>query len=88
MPLVAREAMVSEATAYRYFPDLPSLVRAALVDLWPTGEEVLRPLADETDPELRIAFAADELLRRLGLEQARKPLRQLLRSAQPAQASA
>jgi AcrR family transcriptional regulator len=65
MPVVAREAMVSEATAYRYFPDLPSLVRAALVDLWPTGEEALRPVADETDPELRIAFAADELLRRV-----------------------
>jgi chromosome partitioning protein len=31
---------------------------------------------------------ADELLRRLGIEQARKPLRELLRSAQPAQASA
>ena len=25
MPLVAREALVSEATAYRYFPDLASL---------------------------------------------------------------
>jgi AcrR family transcriptional regulator len=65
MPLVAHEAMVSEATAYRYFPDLPSLVRAALIGLWPTAEEALRPVADSTDLERRIAFAAEALLRRV-----------------------
>ena len=30
MPEVARRALVSEATAYRYFPDLISLLREAL----------------------------------------------------------
>lgn len=36
MPEVARVALVSEATAYRYFPDLPSLIGEALVNVWPT----------------------------------------------------
>ncbi len=31
MPDVARSALVSEATAYRYFPDLISLLNEALV---------------------------------------------------------
>lgn len=35
MPGIAREAMVSEATAYRYFPDLPSLISEALAGVWP-----------------------------------------------------
>jgi hypothetical protein len=29
MPEVARAALVSEATAYRYFPDLPALISQA-----------------------------------------------------------
>ena len=35
MPQVARAALVSEATAYRYFPDLVSLLREALAGVWP-----------------------------------------------------
>lgn len=35
MPAIARAALVSEATAYRYFPDLPSLISEALVGVWP-----------------------------------------------------
>lgn len=34
MPDVARRALVSEATAYRYFPDLGSLLREALAGIW------------------------------------------------------
>src|SRR3989440_2591285 len=41
-------------------------------------------------PDLGVDYlaVADEVLRRLGIEQARKPLREMLRTAQPAQASA
>jgi len=63
MPLVAREALVSEATAYRYFPDLASLLREADDGTWPSPEEALVPVADSTDPVERIAFAADFLYR-------------------------
>ena len=63
MPQVARAALVSEATAYRYFPDLPSLLNAAAVGLWPTPAEALEPVADSTDPVERIAFACEFLLR-------------------------
>jgi AcrR family transcriptional regulator len=65
MPLVAQQALVSEATAYRYFPDLPSLVRVAVSGLWPTAEVALQPVAHLSDPVDRVAFAADALLRRV-----------------------
>src|SRR5581483_3296625 len=39
MPLVAREALVSEATAYRYFPDLASLLTEADEGTWPSPED-------------------------------------------------
>ena len=41
MPEAAKAAMVSEATAYRYFPDLASLLAKALAD---DGLPRLRPL--------------------------------------------
>lgn len=63
MPLVARRALVSEATAYRYFPDLPSLVSEALAGAWPPPAEALAPVADSTDPVARVAFATEFLLR-------------------------
>ena len=44
MPTVARAALVSEATAYRYFPDLPSLTDAERDDLAVTYIELLRRL--------------------------------------------
>ena len=62
MPEVARAAMVSEATAYRYFPDLPSLLSAALVDDWPSPAEALDPVAASNDPVERVAFATRFLL--------------------------
>jgi AcrR family transcriptional regulator len=63
MPVVAREALVSEATAYRYFPDLASLLREADEGTWPSPEEALAPVADSTDPVQRVAFAAEFLFR-------------------------
>src|SRR5262249_9460190 len=58
IPEVARVALVSEATVYRYFPDLASLVNTALVGLWPSPAEALAPIAHSKDPAKRIAFAA------------------------------
>jgi len=63
MPRVAGRAMVSEATAYRYFPDLISLLEESLVGLWPDPAQALAPVAEAADPVDRVAFAAEFLLR-------------------------
>jgi AcrR family transcriptional regulator len=63
MPQVARAALVSEATAYRYFPDLVSLLTEALAGLWPPVAEALAPVADSADPAERVAFACEYLMR-------------------------
>lgn len=63
MPAVARAALVSEATAYRYFPDLSSLISEALAGAWPSPAEALAPLGDCADPVERVAFACEFLLR-------------------------
>lgn len=59
MSLIAAEARVSEATLYRYFPDLVSLLRAAV----PVEDqvEVLRSMTDSDDPVERIGQAAEVL---------------------------
>jgi AcrR family transcriptional regulator len=63
MPVVAREALVSEATAYRYFPDLASLLREADEGTWPRPEDALAPVAASSDAVERVAFAAGFLFR-------------------------
>jgi AcrR family transcriptional regulator len=63
MPAVAKDALVSEATAYRYFPDLASLLREAFTVVWISPEEALAPIADTDDPVERIGYAAEILLR-------------------------
>ncbi len=63
MPEVARSALVSEATAYRYYPDLVSLLNDALVGMWPSPADALEPVADSSDPVERVAFACEFLLR-------------------------
>jgi AcrR family transcriptional regulator len=63
MPEVAQAAMVSEATAYRYFPDLASLLATALSEDWPTPAEALAPVDESNDPVERVAFATRFLLR-------------------------
>jgi AcrR family transcriptional regulator len=61
--LAATRALVSEATAYRYFPDLASLLTAAIGEVWTTAAQALEPLADVDDPVERIAQATEILLR-------------------------
>lgn len=63
MPLVARAALVSEATAYRYFPDLVTLLREALDGTWPSSAEAMAPVQACGDPVERVAYATDYLLR-------------------------
>ncbi len=61
---VAEAALVSPATAYRYFPDQLSLLRAALEDAPPLGAGIATPLHDETtDPVERVARATEAFLR-------------------------
>ncbi len=63
MPQVARLALVSEATAYRYFPDMVSLLQEALEGLWPDAAQALAPVAASADPAERVGFACQYLLR-------------------------
>jgi AcrR family transcriptional regulator len=70
MPAVAKAAMVSEATAYRYFPDLASLLAHALAADWPTPTEALAPVEASNDPVERVAFATRFLLRGVAERQA------------------
>jgi AcrR family transcriptional regulator len=63
MPRVAEQALVSEATMYRYFPDLISLIQEALAGLWPDPAQALAPVAASSDPAERVAFACEHLLR-------------------------
>src|SRR5437773_9852912 len=63
MPEIARAALVSEATAYRYFPDLASLLREAMADHLPDPAEALASVAGSTDPVERVAAATEYLLR-------------------------
>lgn len=63
MPEVARTARVSEATAYRHFPDLPTLLHEAMHESWPGAAQIMAPVAHLTDPIERVAHATDYLLR-------------------------
>jgi AcrR family transcriptional regulator len=63
MPEVAKLALVSEATAYRYFPDLVSLLGETIDGMWPSPAEALQPVASSRDPVARVAFACEFLLR-------------------------
>src|SRR5580700_6811755 len=63
MPEIAKAALVSEATAYRYFPDLATLLSEAMADQLPDPAEALAPVASSTDPVERVAAATEYLLR-------------------------
>ena len=63
MPEIVKAALVSEATAYRYFPDLASLLQEAIAEQLPAADEVLEALAGSADPVERIAAATEFLLR-------------------------
>src|ERR1700690_1461564 len=64
MPAVARAALVSEPTAYRYFPDLASLLEEALAGIEPDPAAAFVADTEPGDPVERVAYAA-ELLARL-----------------------
>ena len=63
MPEVARRALVSEATAYRYFPDLISLLREALEGPGRTRRGARPGRASRPTRSTRVAFACEYLLR-------------------------
>jgi AcrR family transcriptional regulator len=63
MPRIAERALVSEATAYRYFPDLASAITEAMDGIWPEPAQALAPVAGSDDPVKRVAFACGYLLR-------------------------
>jgi AcrR family transcriptional regulator len=63
MPEIAKAALVSEATAYRYFPDLVSLLREAIAGQLPTPTAALASVAGSNDPVERVAAATEFLLR-------------------------
>lgn len=65
MPAVAKGALVSEATAYRYFPDLFSLILEALEGTWPEPAEAMESVAGSSDPVERIGHAAEVLMGRV-----------------------
>jgi AcrR family transcriptional regulator len=69
MPEIARTALVSEATAYRYFPDLTSLLQEAMKGQMPTPEQALESVADSRDPVQRVAVATESLLRHVSTYQ-------------------
>jgi AcrR family transcriptional regulator len=60
---VAKTALVSEATAYRYFPDLASVLREAMDGQMPAPAEALAAVTDSADPVERVAVATEQLLR-------------------------
>jgi AcrR family transcriptional regulator len=64
---VAKTALVSEATAYRYFPDLATLLQSAMAEAEQrTGPaEALAAVGDSPDPVERVAAATEYLLRRV-----------------------
>ena len=59
----ARLALVSDATAYRYFPDQSALVREALFAPWPGADAALAGLYDDASLADRVAAAAEAMLR-------------------------
>jgi AcrR family transcriptional regulator len=63
MPAVARAAGVSEATAYRYFPDLLTLLNEVLAVLWVDPTAAFDAATTSSDPVERVGVAAEVLFR-------------------------
>lgn len=61
MPVIAQVARVSEATAYRYFPDLISLLHETMAGIDPVA--AMAPVDDVADPVERVGHAAEVLAR-------------------------
>jgi AcrR family transcriptional regulator len=56
MPEIARQAEVSEATAYRHFPDLLAILEEGFVGVWPDVSQALPDLTRCSDPVERIGM--------------------------------
>lgn len=66
MPQVAEQALVSTATAYRYFPDQFSLLSAALREgVAEVGDRFAPDVGDEPDVVRRVDSATEGILRRI-----------------------
>ena len=63
MPAIARNAGVSEATAYRHFPDLLAVLKEGFVGVWPDVTQALPELARCPDPVMRIGMVTAFLAR-------------------------
>jgi len=63
MPEVARLTPVSEATAYRHFPDLATLLQEAMARQQPAPIEALAHVSGSTDVVERVTAACEYLLR-------------------------
>jgi AcrR family transcriptional regulator len=59
----AKLALVSDATAYRYFPDQSALVREAMFVLWTGPEAALAGVPDDATLADRVAAAAEAMMR-------------------------
>jgi AcrR family transcriptional regulator len=60
---IAKAALVSEATAYRHFPDLATLLQDAMAGQMSTPAEALNAVGDSPDPVARVAAATEHLMR-------------------------
>ncbi len=63
VPASVRVTSTDRPTAYRYFPDLTSLLAETIDGLWPSPAEALEPVASSGDPVERVRFACEFLLR-------------------------
>jgi AcrR family transcriptional regulator len=63
MPMIAHAAGVSDATAYRYFPDLLTIMEEGFVGVWPDAHEIVPSVEICSDPIERIGIAAEFLAR-------------------------
>jgi AcrR family transcriptional regulator len=63
MSEIAKVALVSEATAYRYFPDLTTLLQKVLTEQMVAMTGDLPVIENETKPVERVAVATEYLLR-------------------------
>jgi AcrR family transcriptional regulator len=61
MPTIARQAGVSDATAYRHFPDLLAALREGFVGVWPEVSEAWPDLKRSPDPVDRIGIVTSFL---------------------------
>jgi AcrR family transcriptional regulator len=63
MPAIAYLAQVSEATAYRHFPDLLTVLAEGFEGVWPDVSEALPDLESYPDPVARIGSVTEFLAR-------------------------